>query len=315
MRFAVALVTVVLVAACAAVPADDRALDGGADGRGGGGDDGVVVLASTTIWGDVARAVVGDAGTVEVLLQPGADPHAASASAAQADRLRDADLVLVNGLGLEGGLLDAVDAAEVEGTRVLELGAELDPLPASGAGGGAEEALDPHVWMDPLRVADAVDLVADALDEAAPSAAAWQDRAADVRASIEAAHARAEDLLAGVPDERRALVTDHDALAYFAERYGFDVVGSVVPSTSSLAESSAADLEALARVIRERDVPAIFVDTTVPTTLADAVAAEVGRDVQVVALATASVGGPEDPASYVELVTDVAERVAEALGA
>lgn len=311
-----------LVAGCSGSTAD---AGGGNDATAGE----VLVVVSTTIWGDVVGTLVGTAGTVDVLLEPGADPHASSASAAQAQRMREADLVVVNGLGLEEGLLDAVASVQGDGTEVLELAESLDPLPAGahGSDGGdhaetaspgddahVEGLLDPHVWMDPLRVADAVRLIGARLADVAPNAAAWEERADGLAADIEAVHEEVAAILEDVPDERRQLVTNHDALAYFADRYGFEVIGTVVPSTSSLAESSAAALEELAALVRERDVPAIFTETTGSASLAEAVAAEVGRDVAVVPLHTDSLAAPgAGPDRYVDLIRTDARLIADAL--
>jgi zinc/manganese transport system substrate-binding protein len=117
-----------------------------------------------------------------------------------------------------------------------------------------------------------------------------------------------------VPVDRRVLVTNHDALGYFADRYGFEVVGTVIPGISTQAAADAADFAALATTVRDRGVPAIFAETTSSTALADALAAEVGRDVAVVTLYTGSLGPPDSGAdTYVGMLETDAHRIADAL--
>ncbi len=120
--------------------------------------------------------------------------------------------------------------------------------------------------------------------------------------------------LAPIPAARRTLVTNHDSFGYFADRYDLRVIGAVIPSLTTSASASAADLEALADVVREQAVPAIFAETTQPTKLADALAAEVGSDVAVVELYTESLGEPGSGAdTYVGMLRTDAQRIVEAL--
>src|ERR671919_183573 len=122
-----------------------------------------------------------------------------------------------------------------------------------------------------------------------------------------------EQVLSAVPAGRRTLVTNHEVFGYLADRYGFDVVGAVIPSGTTQAEPSAAELDELAHTIEDRSVPAIFVETSSPTRLADALASEVG-DVDVVELFTESLG-PEGSGgeTYAGMMRTNAERIAEAL--
>ncbi len=124
-----------------------------------------------------------------------------------------------------------------------------------------------------------------------------------------------QELLAGVPPERRLLVTNHEAMGYFAERYGFEILGVVIPGGSTLAEPGAAEVAELAAIIREAEVPAIFAETSYSTALADALASEAGTEVEVVELYTESLGEPGSGAeTYTGMVTTNAERIAAALG-
>lgn len=298
MRFrstAAALVFVVL-AACG-----DTATDV-APGR-------LTVAVTTSVLGDITAAVAGDDAEVEVLIPPGADPHAYQPSARQAVSLRDADLIVTNGLGLEEGLADVVAAAAGDGVPVLEIGPLVDPLRHPGDG-----AFDPHVWMDPIRMGAAATAIGDALARAdeTGAGAGWLDRAAAYRDAMAQLDAEVAALVASLPEERRKLVTNHDALEYFAQRYGFAVLGTVIPGGSTTAQPSAADLADLVAVIEAEHVPAIFVDATGSTDIADAVAAEAGRPVAVVELATGSLGDPPF-STYPGLILENARRIVEAL--
>ena len=274
-------------------------------------DDGsLLIVATTTILGDVARNIATDKAEVQVLIDPGLDPHAFQPSPRDAAALREADLVLVNGLGLEEGLLDVVEAAADDGATILELAPALDPIPLRGDG----DTLDPHFWMDPLRMADATTIIGErmgAIDRG--RATAWREAAAAYRTELLATHDEITRKLAVLGD-RPPLVTNHDALGYFAARYGFEVIGTVISGGTSLSEPSAADMADLVALIDTTDRTAIFVEATQPTDVADAVASALARDVPVVALYTSSLADTADgPRTYIELLRKNADRIVEAL--
>ncbi len=280
-------------------------------GTGSSGSDGPVVVATTSILGDIALGVVGDRAEVTVLMPVGADPHDYELSAQQAAALQSADLVVANGLGLEEAFADVLMSIEAEGTEVLTVAPLVDPLPFAT---GDEGALDPHVWMDPLRNAEAARLVAVALAEVAPGV----DWAANAERYAEEMRAADEDIaaqLTAIPDPRRKLVTNHDALGYFAARYDFEIVGVVVPGGSTLADPSSADLSRLVATIQREGIDVIFAETSQPVALAEAVAAEFGGEVAVVELQTGSLGPPGSPAdTLVGMLRSNAELIADALG-
>jgi zinc/manganese transport system substrate-binding protein len=261
------------------------------------------IVATTSVIGDLVAGVAGDGARVEVLVPVGADPHEFQASSRQAATVQEADLVVAVGLGLEEGLADVLDAAVGDGVTVLEIGPNVDPLPFgahreddhddddSEDHAGEDTDLDPHVWMDPVRMADAARLVGTSLAAIDPSVD-WEARAAAYAAELEAVDGEIARLVATIPEAARKLVTNHDALGYFAARYGFDVIGVIVPGGSTLGDPSSADLAALVDVVRGEEVPAIFAETIEPASLADAVAAEIGGQVEVVELYTGSLGEP-----------------------
>lgn len=299
------------------------------------------IVVSTTVLGgvvsDIARCAEGDDQAVTVVMPVGVDPHDFQPSSAQVASMVAADLVIVNGLGLEEGLLPALDSIGSDGARVLEIGELIDPLPFGAEAeehsedehhddhadedhseSGAEEddhahgAYDPHFWMDMDRMAAAARLIGEEVE--AFGAEGYLACGEEVAASIEGAEQELLDTLAGVPDARRILVTDHDALSYFAESFGFRVIGVVIPGGSTLGEPNSQELAALVSVIQDQDVPAIFGDATLSNEILEILAAEAGRDVQVVSLFIGSLGGPDSGAtSYEEMMMTNADRIAQAL--
>ncbi len=285
----------------------------------------LTVVATTSMLGEVVRAVAGDNADVEVLIPVGADPHDFSPSSQQVAALADADLVVANGLTFEGAFEDVIDSAE--GANLVEVAALVDPIPFAVEGDHGEREghdlddghghdhgeFDPHIHMDPLRMADAADVVAAELTELDPTVD-WATGAADFSDEMTALDARIVEILSAVPEERRVLVTLHDAMGYFADRYGFTVVGTVIPGGSTLAEPSSADLAELVHEIEEQDVPAIFAEGTVSATLGEAVGAEVGRPIAVVPLYVDSLGEPGSGADTLAgMLQTNATRIAEAL--
>ncbi len=293
---------------------------------GGSGGDGPLVVATHSILGDLAVNVLGDEAQVEVVMPAGIDPHEFEPSAAQIALLNEADLVVANGLGFEAGLEDALDAAVDDGVPVLELGEDLDPIPlpdgAPEEHEGEEEHADeghgdddPHWFTDPLRMARAAGLVAAAVSDLDGVDPAIVEAQAEAHAAaIEAADGEIAADLEAIPEERRKLVTNHEVFGYFADRYGFEVVGTVVPSGTTLAEPSSSELADLVEVIDETGVQAIFADTSSSADLAEVLAAETGDDIAVVELFSESLGDEGSGAeTYLELIRTNADRIVDAL--
>lgn len=307
------------------------------------------IVVTTTILGDVVANIVGDDATIEVLMPLGADPHDFQASAAQVARINAADLVIANGLGLEEGVLGVLATAASDGVRVFELAPLLDPLPSGGLGHTAHDDHhdddhhdddhhddddhaddhhdedeqhddkdghhddDPHVWMDPVRMADAARLIAAELTAVAPGID-WAARADAYAAELRSAHVEIESLLAAVPASERKMVTNHEVFGYFADRYGWEVVGTVIPGGSTLGAPSAADLADLIETIRHEGVRVIFAETSAPDVLAQVVADEVGEQITVVALHTESLGEPgSDSGTLIGMLLDNARRIVGAM--
>lgn len=279
------------------------------------------MVATTSVLGDIVGQVVGDGARVEVLMGPGVDPHEFQPSARQVALLRHADLVVANGLGLESGLLDTLAAAGGEGAPLLELAPLLDPIPfhgeeahhdRHGGPGESETSQDPHVWLDPLRMARGVEILGERLAAMPGGAPQWRQRAAVYRERLLLTNFAVQLILARVPPERRLLVSNHDNLGYFAARYGFEVIDTVIPGGTTLAEASARDLARLSREISALRVPAILVDATGAPTIAERLAADAG--IPVVPVYTDALGPRGSPGdTYLKLLVEDARRITLAL--
>jgi zinc/manganese transport system substrate-binding protein/manganese/iron transport system substrate-binding protein len=226
----------------------------GGDAVGGGPR----VVATTTQLADMARNVAPRA-QVTTLLHANTDPHEYEVRPHDVKALARADVVLRSGGETDEWLDDALDAAGVASDRVVDAGA------AAGMAGD-----DPHWWQDPRRASRAVAAIARAIPGA--SATAYEAR---LRA-LDAAVARC---MAAVPAAQRRLVTSHDALGYYARRYGIDVVGTVIPSRSTAAQPSAGDVAALVDTIERAGVRTVFAETAVNPKVEEAIAHEAGARV------------------------------------
>jgi zinc/manganese transport system substrate-binding protein len=282
----------------------------------GGGDqaptDKVRVIATTSILGDVVSRLGGDGIELDVMIPRGIDPHDFSPSAQQVAAISSADLIVANGLELEEGLEDVLAQAKSEGIAVIEVGPQVDPLPASEGDGDGDGAFDPHFWQDPIRMKKAVELLGLGLVSAGVPEA--QQLTAAYQAEIDATQEQIVATLDPIPNNRRLLVTNHDAFGYFADRYGFQVIGIIIPGGSTLAEPSSAEIAALVETIVANKVPAIFVENIGSFDVADILAAETGTEVEVVQLVSDALGEPgSETGTYLGMLNYNASAIADAL--
>jgi zinc/manganese transport system substrate-binding protein len=282
----------------------------------GGGDqaptDKVRVIATTSILGDVVSRLGGDGIELDVMIPRGIDPHDFSPSAQQVAAISSADLIVANGLELEEGLEDVLAQAKSEGIAVIEVGPQVDPLPTSQGDGDGDGAFDPHFWQDPIRMKKAVEMLGLGLVTAGVPEA--QQLTAAYQAEIDATQEKIVATLDPIPSNRRLLVTNHDAFGYFADRYGFQVIGIIIPGGSTLAEPSSAEIAALVETIVANKVPAIFVENIGSFDLADILAAETGTEVEVVQLVSDALGEPgSETGTYLGMLNYNASAIADAL--
>ncbi len=316
-RTALALATGLLtvVAACG-----DDSTNGPTDAGG------TVIVATTSVWADVAANLACDGlAEIETVIPIGGDPHSFEPSLQDREVLENADLIVANGLLLEESLADTIDAAEQHGTPVFRFADHMTPLDADDAThddathdddgeDDGHEGGDPHVWFDPTRVAAALPALRDALVERAGLDAGRVDACLDeYQSAIAATDTDIAALVDTIPADRRKLVTNHEALGYFADHYGFEVLGAVIPSPSTLAEANPADLQALLDLVEQAGVPAIFTEAQHSSVDADALAEAIG-DVEVVTLFTDSLGPAGSGAdTYLGLLATDAGLIVDAL--
>ncbi|ARD42281.1 metal ABC transporter substrate-binding protein [Actinomyces gaoshouyii] len=283
------------------------------DGATGGGDKPSIVV-TTNILGDVVTQVVGDQVSVTTLMAPNADPHSFGVSAKQTLTMRDAALLVTNGLGLEEGLASNIESAKRDGVTLLNAGEQFTPIEYSSDDASGP---DPHFWTDPTRMIDVVNGLEGALGKVpgidasalAASATAYRDKLA-------AADERMSTRFSTIPEDKRALVTNHHVFGYLAARYGFRLIGAVIPGGSTLAAPSASDLEELSTAVREAGVGAIFADTSHSDQLITALKESTGQDIQVVALYTESLSAPDgDAPTYLDMLSVNTDRITAALTA
>jgi zinc/manganese transport system substrate-binding protein len=316
----------------------------------------ISVVATTSILGDLVENLLGEDGSVRVLMGPGIDPHGYEASAADAAAMRDADLVVANGLLLEEGLISTLDAALADGVRILTVADLLDPIPfgsdphhddhdddhddhddhghddhdhgddhddhAEGDHDDHEAEHDhgdedPHFWWDPMRTMRAVELIAAELSVIRPEVD-WSARAEAYNAQLLAVHEEMTTLFATIAQERRSIITNHDSLGYLADAYGFRIIGTVIPGSSTMAATNPQAFARLIDLIIAEGVDVIFAENTDTTVLAEQLRSEaIGRsdlEVRVVRLYTDALGEPGSGAeTYLGMLRTTAGILTEAL--
>lgn len=276
------------------------------------------VVATTSIVADVVAQVGGERIDLVTLLPLGADPHAYTAAPQDLRALNQADVIFVNGLGLEESLMSVLETLD-GGAVVVAVNADVEPMALDGHSDGADtdhahDEGDPHTWLDVANVILWTGTIRDTLSALDPAHAPdYAAAAAQYAATLAELDAELRAQIETLPPQRRKLVTDHAEFNYFARAYGFEVVGAVIPAISTIAQPSAQELAALQDQIAATGVPAIFVGNTVNPGVGAQIAQDLG--IEVVTLYTASLSAADGPAaSYVELMRHTVGRIVTALG-
>ncbi|KAB8145625.1 hypothetical protein F8S13_00630 [Chloroflexia bacterium SDU3-3] len=234
------------------------------------------VVATTTQLEDVLAVIGGERIAVVGLVPRNGDPHEFEPTPEHAKQIAASQAVFKNGAGLEGWIDELV--ANAGGERPIfdtTKGLALSTIGSAFEEGGET---DPHVWFDPTLMQGVVDNVAAGLRQIDPGGAATFDaNAAAYKQQLAELDAYAKQTLASIPAERRKLVTAHDAMGYFAKRYGFEVVGAVIPSVSTeAADTSAKQLAELVEKIKAAGVPAVFAEASNNPKFVEQLGAEAG---------------------------------------
>jgi ABC-type Zn uptake system ZnuABC Zn-binding protein ZnuA len=227
-----------------------------------------VILTSTTFLTDITRNIAGNRLVVESLLPVGADPHSYQPTPQDVTKISQSKLLIINGADYEHFLEPLL--ANAGGAReVIEASAGINLRK------DAQGVADPHVWLDPNNVIVYVENIREALTHFDPQGAAVYRANADAYVlELKNLDAWIVEQVKQVPAEKRLLVTNHEAFGYFAEHYGFTIAGTVIESFSSDASPSAQQMAALIDQIKSSSAPAIFLDASDNTTLAQQIAAE-----------------------------------------
>lgn len=289
------------------------------DSPAAGGDE-LRVVATTSIVGDITAAVGGEDIALTTLIGPDQDSHTYEPRPSDSRALAEADLIVENGRDLEPFLDDLVAASGSDAARVaLSAGITLAQVPRvlDGNTAAAERGVgdDPHVWQSPWsgrRMARAAQLALAEADPARTGQYAARARAYD--RALEDLEADIAELLSEIPPGRRLLVTSHDTFAYFARAFGFEIVGVVIPATTTEADGgSAGEIADLVRRIRRSGARAVFAENVASDDLVQNVADEAGVAVGG-ELYSDALGGPDSPAAtYLQMQRHNAETIHAAL--
>jgi len=256
---AIALLASVLLAACQ----EEEAKEGETPR--------VKVAATLAIFADFARQVGGDRVDVSTVIPAGADPHTYEPPPGRVARLTEADLVIVNGLGLEAALQDVIEENTPSSTPIIELSQGLSVT-------NDDQSANPHLWLDVQNAIAYVERIRDALVEIDPASAdAYRTNADSYLAELRALDAEVAAAIDSIPSDRRKLVTFHDAFPYLAQRYGLEVVGVVVASPGK--EPSAKDVADLVEAIAAEDVPAVFKEPQFNASILELAADDAGVEI------------------------------------
>ena len=264
-----------------------------------------VALTTSTFLADIVRNVAGDRVTVGSLLPVGVDPHSYQPTPRDVAKLEKCKILIVNGAGYEqflSSLLQNVSG----GKNVIEASAGIGQ--GKDAGG-----VDPHFWLDPNHVIVYVENIRIALTEYDPDGAALYKSNADAyTAQLRELDSWIADQVSQIPSNKRILITNHEALGYFAKRYGFDIAGSVIPSFSGNAAPSAQEMARLIDTIRNTGAPAIFLDAADNDILAKQIADETGiRVITDLHLESLTDGAPA--ATYIDMMKYNVTRIVDAI--
>jgi len=306
------------------------------------------ILVSTSLWGDVVSNVVCDGSAeINVIIPAGSDPHTFELSLTDRKLMEEADLIISNGLFLEEGLTPALEELSSEGKPLFQFSDHVELLSYDKSNdldqdkdhdedshededehddededthdgddehGDEHGDSDPHIWLDPTLVSTSLDELATVLKDDINLDAAAVDRCTQNYQSLLAqTDSEIETLVGQVKPEDKKLVTNHDAFSYYAKRYGFDIVGVVIPSPSELAETNPAQLQELADLIRNENIKAIFAESQHSDKDAQALANEIGS-VEVVSLYSGTLGEKDSGAdTYIGYLKTNTNSIVDAL--
>ena len=240
------------------------------------------VVATTSVFADLARLALGDTVQIDSIVPAGIDVHTFEPAPSDAAKIAAADLILMNGLGLDDWIGSLIEAAQQSDANVLRLGEELDVsddwVYLASSESGAEPTYDPHVWLDPNGAALYVHRIADRVTQERPELSrAIETASTEGLHSLKALDAEVSAIFSAIPAERRKIVTFHDAFGYYARAYDITIVGVAIASPGQ--DPSAREIAALIDAIRASGVTTVFSEVQFPSKVLNSIAAETGATV------------------------------------
>jgi zinc/manganese transport system substrate-binding protein len=239
------------------------------------------VVVTYSILGSVVKELVGDKADISVSIPNGMDPHEWEPSAKAIETINNADLVIKNGLGLEAGMEKCLKTAEGRGVKIFTASDHIQVRrvgPGEGIPTGDPDqtigAFDPHLWTDPLMMKLVVEALVSVLKKDLEIDVS--ENAVSLSTRLDELNRQTSDAVSTIPAENRKIVTGHESMGYFAQRYGFKLTGVIIPSLSSQASASAADLATLKEAIKKNGVKAVFTELGTSSALAETIADETG---------------------------------------
>jgi ABC-type Zn uptake system ZnuABC Zn-binding protein ZnuA len=304
-KMALVMVLIALLAACQ--PTGSVAPSGGAQPP-------LKVIAAETFLADIAQNVAGGRVKIDALMPIGVDPHSFEPTPAEVAKVADSDVIIINGAGVEGFLTEllknaggqhqTIEASAGLVSRQLRTGEIADP----------DHVGDPHFWLDPNKVMTYVENIRDGLSQVDPAGAAtYKANAEAYIAKLKELDRWIADRVKEVPEAKRLLVTNHESFGYFADRYGFKIVGTVMPSVSTGSSPSAQQLAQLIDQIKATGAKAIFLETGTNPQLAEQVAKETDSRVvtNLYSHSITEAGGPAP--TYIDMLKSNTNAIVDAL--
>ena len=272
------------------------------------------VLAVESFLADITRNIAGTRLNVDSLIPTGLDPHAFEPAPADVARIASAQVLIINGAGLEEWLQKTLDNAGGQHQVITASTGLSSRNPTPGEPLDTAHPGDPHFWLDPLNAVRYVENIRDGLIQSDPAGRdTFTANAADYITKLRDLDTWVISQVSQVPPARRLLVTNHESLGYFADHYGFKIVGVIIPSVSTDSSPSAAQFAALVDAVRTAGAPAVFLETGANPQLASQLAQETGVRV-VTGLYTHSTTTPDGPApTYIDMIKANVNAIVEAL--
>lgn len=276
---------------------------------------GLSLVASTSFIGELCETLAGDDAHIRVLMSRGVNPHSYQPSPGDLAAIEDADLVFVNGLGLEHQLRNVLP----DDVRLIDISKDVDALTAHDDHDDEHGGFNPHLWFSPRNMMAAIRIMRDSLSNVDPeNNEIYRAREEEYSQRLGLLDARIREATMELDEESRRLVTDHPFMDYYARDYDFEIVGHIVDSISDQAEPSALEISKLVNLLREEDIGAIFIGDSAGRamkSLAETVVVESGRNIRIVELLSGSLAPiGRRGSNYFDFIIYNTELIVEAIG-